>query len=520
MVSEVAGRGARFSGKGSMPGSMWDQGPQAAPWAPPQGQGSGSMWDQGAAPRRSMWDQGGGEPDQGPRLVQPRPNMGNQGKGPTPTIQGKMGPQGMQTGTIKTGTVKSYSVVKGFGFILAPEISNDIYFGRDSLQADLRTSDVAGTEVTFELIRAPDGKPQARNLLPIGDPPPSRAQAEADDGDGSRQSGYGGPQDGPRVIPGLVRPPQMQQQGPYGQMGGGPMMGQMGHMMGQMANMMGKGPMGGMGGGCCIPGKGSINPAFMGKPGFMQAMGLAPNGMGMPGRPGFPMMPVKGSGGLIGQPLMGQRPFGAPPIPGAPGQMGQMGQMGMMGPGGVMMGKGANAKRDWSPHAGSRAIKEALKAGLMGAEGADKAARSKSRSSSSKSKRKKSSSSSSRSRSRSRKKKKEKKKKKKKKKRSRSSSSSSSRSSGKKDKKETDEKEEGGASGSAAGVENPAVAKAKMEALEKLRHMQSVEPKEERSKQFRALLREWHPDKNPDKSEVATEVFQFLQKGKSLLNLK
>merc|ERR1719238_2254090 len=103
-----------------------------------------------------------------------------------------MGPQGPQTGNIKRGTVKSYSVVKGFGFILAPDIPQDIYFGRDSLQADLRTSDVAGTQVTFELIRAPDGKPQGRNLRPTSNAPPTAAQVAAAAGDyDGRGDGYG-----------------------------------------------------------------------------------------------------------------------------------------------------------------------------------------------------------------------------------------------------------------------------------------------------------------------------------------
>ena len=30
--------------------------------------------------------------------------------------------------------------------------------------------------------------------------------------------------------------------------------------------------------------------------------------------------------------------------------------------------------------------------------------------------------------------------------------------------------------------------------------------------EWRSLLRSWHPDKNPEKAEVATAVFQFLQK--------
>lgn len=58
-----------------------------------------------------------------------------------------------------------------------------------------------------------------------------------------------------------------------------------------------------------------------------------------------------------------------------------------------------------------------------------------------------------------------------------------------------------------------------MEALKNLTKLQSVEPKEQRAKEWRLLLRNWHPDKNPDKVEVATAVFQFLQKGKTLLNL-
>eukprot|EP00434_Breviolum_minutum_P019364 symbB.v1.2.017071.t1/scaffold1283.1/size126978/10 len=65
----------------------------------------------------------------------------------------------------------------------------------------------------------------------------------------------------------------------------------------------------------------------------------------------------------------------------------------------------------------------------------------------------------------------------------------------------------------------PEIEQAKLEALEKLRKLQSVEPKEARAKEWRALLRDWHPDKNPDKVEVAKEVFQFLQKGKTIINV-
>lgn len=46
------------------------------------------------------------------------------------------------------------------------------------------------------------------------------------------------------------------------------------------------------------------------------------------------------------------------------------------------------------------------------------------------------------------------------------------------------------------------------------------EPLETRKKSWRALLLEWHPDKHPDDVDSATAVFQFLQKGKGLLQLK
>lgn len=68
--------------------------------------------------------------------------------------------------------------------------------------------------------------------------------------------------------------------------------------------------------------------------------------------------------------------------------------------------------------------------------------------------------------------------------------------------------------------EPPEIALAKKQVLAKLTVMKNIVEKESRQKEFRQLLREWHPDKNPERIEMATAVFQFLQKGKSLLNLK
>merc|ERR1712110_559361 len=71
----------------------------------------------------------------------------------------------------------------------------------------------------------------------------------------------------------------------------------------------------------------------------------------------------------------------------------------------------------------------------------------------------------------------------------------------------------------AAVNEPPEIALAKKQVLAKLTTMKNIEPKEQRAKAFRELLRQWHPDKNPERIEMATAVFQFLQKGKSLLSL-
>jgi hypothetical protein len=60
---------------------------------------------------------------------------------------------------------------------------------------------------------------------------------------------------------------------------------------------------------------------------------------------------------------------------------------------------------------------------------------------------------------------------------------------------------------------------AKKEALSKLTELSKLEPHSARMKEWRALLRSWHPDKNPERADVAKDVFQFLQKGKALLNL-
>lgn len=348
------------------------------------------------------------------------------------------------------GTVKSYSVLKGFGFLINSDIPQDIWFAKETVAMELRTSDLAGTAMSFELIRAPDGKPQARNLRPA---PGLHPQTLA---------GAGTPP--PPVNPTLGLSPGLQ----------------------------------------TLPG---MNPALRGpalapilRPGMLPGMSLP--GMSLPGMSLPGMLGCRGTMPMIGS-LMACSPS-------------------------LLTGQLAPKRRAWSPHAGSRAIATASQDGTGAAAAGGPAASKKPESEDerSRSSRGKSESSSQSSSEVSKKKKKKKKKDKKKKKSKKTkkggssiSSTSSEKSSRSRSRSRSVDAAGSGASKKESETTSPAIEQAKMEALERLRKLQVIEPKDARAKAFRALLREWHPDKNPEKQEVATAVFQFLQKGKSIINL-
>mmetsp|Transcript_47448 Transcript_47448/g.75003 ORF Transcript_47448/g.75003 Transcript_47448/m.75003 type:complete len:549 (-) Transcript_47448:90-1736(-) len=101
-----------------------------------------------------------------------------------------------------------------------------------------------------------------------------------------------------------------------------------------------------------------------------------------------------------------------------------------------------------------------------------------------------------------------------------SSSSESSSSSGKKRRgKSTSPERSFDQMASSVAEANTELDKLKNEALQKLLKIRD-EPIETRKRSWRGLLLEWHPDKHPDQKENVTAVFQFLQKGKALLDLK
>jgi len=189
-------------------------------------------------------------------------------------------------------------------------------------------------------------------------------------------------------------------------------------------------------------------------------------------------------------------------------------------PGGLpmMMAAPAVPKRTVSPHAGSRAMFGAPPKPQADAVAAEK----KSSASSSDSEKSSDDDSDSSSSGKKKKKKKKEKKKKGKKDRDRSRSRKRKKSSSDDDRQSVissdEEPKEAAASASATGAQAE-VEDAKREVLQQMENLKKIEPKETRMKEWRSLLRSWHPDKNQERVEVATEVFQFLQKGKRLLNL-
>lgn len=69
---------------------------------------------------------------------------------------------------VVVGTVHSYDVSKGFGFMKAEGLNGDIFFARSELPVELREEEkeqLLGKHMEFELKTMPDGKFRARKLL-------------------------------------------------------------------------------------------------------------------------------------------------------------------------------------------------------------------------------------------------------------------------------------------------------------------------------------------------------------------
>lgn len=68
------------------------------------------------------------------------------------------------------------------------------------------------------------------------------------------------------------------------------------------------------------------------------------------------------------------------------------------------------------------------------------------------------------------------------------------------------------------GLSASQLSRLELDAQRLLEPIRRVTVPEERRRMFRALCKEWHPDRNLHRQQVATKMFQFLQEGKMLMD--
>jgi len=112
------------------------------------------------------------------KQVHPHAAAVTNGKGGVVAQQGLKGGGGKRTSSMPTllaapsgmrmsGTIKSFNLSKGFGFITSPQLSGDIFFMKSNLPAEVQDSPnphLPGQAVEFELMHTQDGNLRAQNL--------------------------------------------------------------------------------------------------------------------------------------------------------------------------------------------------------------------------------------------------------------------------------------------------------------------------------------------------------------------
>lgn len=63
------------------------------------------------------------------------------------------------------GVVKWFDVKKGFGFIISPEVTGDVFVHYSKIQMEGFKKLEAGETVEFSLVQSDDGKPQAEDVV-------------------------------------------------------------------------------------------------------------------------------------------------------------------------------------------------------------------------------------------------------------------------------------------------------------------------------------------------------------------
>jgi cold shock CspA family protein len=68
------------------------------------------------------------------------------------------------TGQCVTGSIKSFNLQKGFGFITSPEVTDDIFFMKTNLPQGATNQDIVGSAVGCEIMATNDGRLQADSI--------------------------------------------------------------------------------------------------------------------------------------------------------------------------------------------------------------------------------------------------------------------------------------------------------------------------------------------------------------------
>ncbi len=63
------------------------------------------------------------------------------------------------------GVVKWFDAKKGYGFVVSPDVDGDIFVHYTKIQMEGFKKLETGENVTFEVIRSPEGKPQADTVV-------------------------------------------------------------------------------------------------------------------------------------------------------------------------------------------------------------------------------------------------------------------------------------------------------------------------------------------------------------------
>merc|ERR1712007_274049 len=88
--------------------------------------------------------------------------FGNAGGKAVPKKKAKA--SAISSGEWMSGSIKSFNVTRGFGFINGPDLEEDAFFMKTNLPPGASSKPLEGQAVSFEVMRSADGRMQAQNI--------------------------------------------------------------------------------------------------------------------------------------------------------------------------------------------------------------------------------------------------------------------------------------------------------------------------------------------------------------------